>query len=307
MVTMKSTEESSRANQIFGVIILFVVVAALSLPARADVGTVCLSGERECEFRQIYLYRAIRPGDDREIRTLLERGATNAGERLNTTGIVLRSTGGNVDVAMRIGRLLRSRKARAGLFLDDVCYSACVLVLMGAVDRYVFGRIGVHRPYFSDFGDNRSADDVSALYKRMRAAVNAYADEMNVNRSLIDVMFSIEPAAMRILSDAEVAFYGLDRKDPVYAEFEVMEGARIYMVSPTEYRRRQKLIETKCRPLLDAEQETECTSLIRLGLDRPTYLMRRAIFEHETTGIVDRSRRIECMQAILIQGQKKCP
>ena len=289
---MKCTALALWTRSLLRVAALIAAGTAGPMPSSADVGTACLYGEQECEARRIYLYRTIRLGDDEAIRTLLERGTTRSGERVGTTGISLHSSGGNVEVAMQIGRLLRSRNARAVLLPDGYCYSACVLVLMGAVDRIVAGRIGVHRPHFTDFGYSRTVDDVGTLYKRMRSVVEAYADEMNVNRLLVDLMFSIEPAEMRVLSMAEVTYYGLDRTDPAYAEFRVMEQARIYMISPTEYRRREKLIEKHCYTTPDVEKQMECQSQIRLGLDPETYLGRRAIFDRETKGITDRDRRI---------------
>jgi hypothetical protein len=64
-------------------------------------------------------------------------------------GYRINSRGGDVSAAMMIGRIFRQESAF--LQVDGVCISACVLVLAGAVDRFVKNSfmIGIHRPYLA--------------------------------------------------------------------------------------------------------------------------------------------------------------
>jgi hypothetical protein len=61
----------------------------------------------------------------------------------------INSRGGDVSAAMTIGRIFRQETSF--LQVDGVCISACVLVLAGAVERFVKTSfmVGIHRPYLA--------------------------------------------------------------------------------------------------------------------------------------------------------------
>ena len=59
--------------------------------------------------------------------------------------VSLNSVGGDVAAAMTLGRILRREDKDAVIGPDDVCISACVLVLAGATHRAIFGgKVGIH-------------------------------------------------------------------------------------------------------------------------------------------------------------------
>jgi hypothetical protein len=64
------------------------------------------------------------------------------------------------------------RKVRAGAQVLDAsqCCSACVLVLAGAVERTVFGTIGIHRPY-STYVGKRDYQSTEKEYRKIEVAV----------------------------------------------------------------------------------------------------------------------------------------
>ena len=52
----------------------------------------------------------------------------------------------------------------------------------------------------------------------MKAEAEAYLDEMNIPTRLVEDMFSVDPAAMRILTEAELGAYRLNSEDYVMRE-----------------------------------------------------------------------------------------
>src|SRR3978361_752506 len=59
----------------------------------------------------------------------------------------INSRGGSVAAAIAIGRMFRRENAWIGV--NGVCFSACVFMLAGAVDRQTgkLDQVGIHRPY----------------------------------------------------------------------------------------------------------------------------------------------------------------
>ena len=97
----------------------------------------------------------------------------------------LNSPGGDADEAMRIGRLFR--KYLITTFNGDTCASACALIWFGGVER--LGTVGVHRPQINDpMFRGLSPAEASTAYRRALAMIAAYLDEMEVPKSIIELM-----------------------------------------------------------------------------------------------------------------------
>jgi hypothetical protein len=160
------------------------------------------------------------------------------------------SDGGSILEAMRIGRFLRSQNA--GVIVDfrrqGVCRSSCVLVLMGGVVRsgndlateVLLGasgnsRVGIHRPYLSDA---EVGQDFEETYRVLRRELEAYFDEMHVSKELLELMYSVPPEEMRVLSNGELAQL-LPSVDPVYDEKQTTAEATRYGLTNSEYRARR--------------------------------------------------------------------
>ena len=135
------------------------------------------------------------------------------------------SSGGDVEDAIKIGRLLRKYLVNAGapLRLPDgrpylpsldpsqgagntprslcersecICASACALIWFGGVDR--FGRVGLHRPRTDDPAFKALAPvEASAVYRRMLADITRYLEEMEVPKQLIESMVATGSADIR--------------------------------------------------------------------------------------------------------------
>lgn len=164
------------------------------------------------------------------------------------TGVILNSKGGMVSEAMRIGRELRKRKLSAWVTDEKECLSACVFILAGATERVAYGRIGIHRPYFTK-PPEKSYD---ATFKAMLKDAKAYFSEMNIPEVLAEDMFSIRPDEMRVLDKQALNAYRLSGDDMAFSEEREMAKAESLGMSRQEYMMR-KDIESKYAELCQAQ------------------------------------------------------
>jgi hypothetical protein len=149
--------------------------------------------------------------------------------------VTLNSKGGDVRAAIEIGQIVRRiPKSAAVVARDDICASACVFVLAGAVLRSVSGKVAIHRPY-SMTTEEKKYQDRQREFSALSRAAKDYLEQMNVPLALYDEMMQIPPQAIKVLSDAELQRFGLDRNDPVYQDLLDSDIARSYGLSKTDY------------------------------------------------------------------------
>lgn len=165
------------------------------------------------------------------------RNCIESAEKLSSL-VALDSPGGDVYAAMELGRLLRENRLMAAVPLPPgQCMSSCVFVLAGSIDRNVYGKIGIHRPYSMKTG-LIDFEDAQSQYKKTRTDIKNYLNEMNITSSLFDAMERIPPEKMRILTREEVDGFGLDDIDPVEQEVRDANEADLRGISRLEYMRR---------------------------------------------------------------------
>ena len=161
--------------------------------------------------------------------------------------VFLDSPGGDVDAAMAIGRMLRSRGAIAQILPNRLCASACVLILAGATNRIIAtgSRVGIHRLYTA----STSHKDYAALqaeYRQEESKVKAYLREMNVPESLYDAMMQFPSENIHFLSTAELESYRLSNMDYVAEDLANSRAATRYGLSKPEYLRRSAQATKQC-------------------------------------------------------------
>ncbi len=187
----------------------------------------------------------------------------------------INSLGGSVSAAMAVGRMLR--RENAWIMVNGVCFSACVLILAGAVDRHIgkSGQVGIHRPYFGTTPDKPlRADEIKDAYLRMLQEMRAYLREMNVPQRLADDMLAVEPENNHILTEAELKSY------------------RLAGVDPGEQQRRA--IQKEAADVQEANQ---------LGLDRREYTRRKSLGNSFCDASVsDENGVTACKESILKHG-----
>ena len=146
--------------------------------------------------------------------------------------MLLNSPGGDVVVAMELGRMMR--KARVAV-LTQKCLSSCVLLLAGAVRRAPGpNQVGIHRPFLSDTRE-RSFEEMQSITSRLGDLVAAYLKEMNIPSSLYDAMVRVPPEHIQMLDYDQLETYGLSADDPVFAELQRNAEARVAGLPKTEY------------------------------------------------------------------------
>ena len=103
--------------------------------------------------------------------------------RKNTfTTLALTSEGGDVDVALRVGKYIRSRSLNVNVEGD--CLSACVWVVPGGIERTITppGRIGGHQFHSKT---EMTGDEGIEAGQQVTSEIAAYLQEMGVDQRLL--------------------------------------------------------------------------------------------------------------------------
>jgi hypothetical protein len=164
--------------------------------------------------------------------------------------VVLDSAGGNVNAAMRLGRLIRSNERKTVVPAWGRCISACALVYIAGETRWSFGEIGLHRPYLS--GKPQSPQEIEKALSTMLKSLRSYVGEMGITDEFANVMINTPPDKVRVFIGDEIESI-VPRLDPFFDEREVAENARRYGTSTEEYRRRGAVVEVRCNALLPSD------------------------------------------------------
>jgi hypothetical protein len=211
------------------------------------------------------------------------------------TSFYVSSSGGAVDDALEIGRILRREEAWVWVAQSGECLSACVFLLAGGVKRFPFGKIGIHRPYFLALDSRLSTVEVRLKRDKQSKKIKDYFQEMDIPLSLFDAMLGVPPEKMQILSWDEVQFYRLFGDDPTHDEKEVAAAAHRYGISSAEYRKRNTRALAECKML-----DSLCTDSILYGVSRDEYGSRleRAF---SICGRTDNEIHRACMRSELIR------
>jgi hypothetical protein len=251
------------------------IIAAIALAkfpdcdGRALAGSAIAAGAVDCSFacrlREATIHGEIDQSTMDTITHLIDQ-TKEQGRRENkpisfVDGVDLDSLGGDVAAAMAIGKLFRKERVWVSVSHGSVCYSACVLILAGAVHRAVAGKVGIHRPYFEVPKQQITADSVTGLYQQTLQNIRSYFREMNVSEQLADDMLRIEPKDMRLIFagvDSSLDYsvlhrYGLTPTDPIEQETQDLQDAQFLGVTRQEYMKRRALGERSCPTVIGGE------------------------------------------------------
>jgi len=163
--------------------------------------------------------------------------------------LILDSEGGDIAAAIEIGRLVRRWSESVVLVsLNSKCYSACVFVLAGGLHRTVHGKIGIHRP-FGSVPKTATYESTQKEFRALEQSAKKFLQEVNIPVALFDEMMSVPPQKLRILTEDELARYGVGQNDPIYDEVQDGKAAQVLGVSKEEYLRRKLRSERICNAI----------------------------------------------------------
>jgi ATP-dependent protease ClpP protease subunit len=216
--------------------------------------------------------------------------------------VSLNSVGGDVVAAMSLGRILRREDKSAVIGPDDVCISACVLVLAGATHRAIFGgKVGIHRPFVGQ-DSATTAEQQKAQYEGIEKTIRDYLREMNVDARLYDDMFRISPSNVKYLSPSELRAYGLEGSDPYREQAYHARRAKDLGISMQELLRRQNEAMVKCK---DRKADFgKCYLAIEIGISDKEYTRRESVALTTCAGEPSRAEQVRCHDRI-VHGARK--
>lgn len=166
--------------------------------------------------------------------------------RFGLVQIVFHSKGGDVNEAIFIGNLIRNYELWTEVSPSYECFSACVLAFSGGVYRAAFGKIGIHRPFFSNLDANLTVSAIKEKRDETTQTMRLFLKNMDINENLVDAMMAIPPEKMKILSYTEISQFRLDGIDPSYEEKQIAELAKLYGSNSAVIRQR-KMVADNCK------------------------------------------------------------
>lgn len=151
-------------------------------------------------------------------------------------GVILNSIGGDMNVAIRIGRMIRALRLSTSMRDGDSCLSSCALIYISGYPRMAFGgQLGLHRPYMGGPPSISapSRESILGMYSQMADHMRA----MGLSEALIEVSLRTEPEEMFMIAGRSAIWEAIPTLDPVGEELSVWWRAQTYGLSMQEYRR----------------------------------------------------------------------
>jgi hypothetical protein len=130
---------------------------------------------------------------------------------LSSPHVRLDSTGGDVNAAMKIGKLVRKYEEFTTIEKEDFggfnanCYSSCALIFIAGVGRFMGslgGQLGLHRPYLASAPQTRQV--VEKQVPIMLSQIRQYVAEMGVGDNFYQQMINTEPSEMVVYGNPNV-------------------------------------------------------------------------------------------------------
>jgi len=158
----------------------------------------------------------------------------NGKQKIAGNVVWLASSGGDIDAAMDLGRLLRKLGVFTLVGKNDQCLSACVFAFMGGERRSVAGRLGIHRPFFPF---TQETPDRPARFRHLQRTLRDYIEELDFPYSLYEAVMLVPPESMKILAPADLKRFYLEGISPLSEDAADAASARRLDMSMSEYLR----------------------------------------------------------------------
>lgn len=219
-------------------IVWLIVAGALMPSARAETTVQC--GDGDCK---VIVEGRIGASDLRAFREAAKLPRARKGPVL----VYLDSTGGEVEAALEIGRVLRALPSSYTMVpRTSICHGACVFVLAAGHGRIADGKIGVHRLSPAP-GTGEKPGDAKERLAALLGEIRAYLEFVNVRSVLLDAMQRVPANEMRILREVEIRQFGLNEFDPAYQDRLDTRAAMKHGLRKTDYLLRKLEAQQRCR------------------------------------------------------------
>lgn len=192
--------------------------------------------------------------------------------------VLLNSPGGDGEAAMKIGHLLRAKKAQ--VFVVGQCESACVFVMAGGVVRAAKpGTVGIHagRITMTDQSGKilKEVDSSHSLTNSFRltsfnSEAHKYFTEMGFSSGFLDAMLSYQTVQTYKLSASELREYSVTGFENQYLHerakvFESMKGAN--KINRVALFNRTLSVPDICQSFLSNNTFINCYKSVLYGLN----------------------------------------
>jgi hypothetical protein len=167
-----------------------------------------------------------------EFKTALD-SVEKSNQRIALNAIQLKSAGGKSSVAREIGQIIREKRLNTYLAEDSYCESACVYILIAGIQRYAFGKVGVHRPTYT-----LDIDDSAIMATRILEATKIRSDyikSMGISMLLDDAINMTEFWRIRYLTESEKKQWQVFGTDMVEEEILFSQVARDTKISKEDF------------------------------------------------------------------------
>ena len=157
----------------------------------------------------------------------------------------LDSRGGDVEAAIKAGTIGRNYGVHTLVGEHSSCASACALLLIGGVNRTVFGRVGIHRPFSTSY--STSFAEANERFKSITADVGKYLQSMNMAPRLMDEMNAVPPDQILWLTSSDLKELGIAGTDPVWQDRLDSVKSLSIGISKQEYYDREQQADARCQ------------------------------------------------------------
>jgi len=249
----------------------------------------------------------IASGDKEKFDSIIVTNIKKLPANCDKLGVImsLNSDGGDVHVAIDLGYSIRRIQASIFVRPNERCLSSCVLLLAAGVQRTVWGKVGVHRPYFAALDTDASLSQIKQKRDATNASIRKFLVDMDVSTTLLDMMLMVRPEEIRYLTREQLAQMRLSGNDANWDEMTTARQASFYGLTSAEYRSRDAKAKARCdlagSSIEDVIRYQACQDAIILGISAAEAQKRRSVMgtRCKQTNYKD---RFACMGSVM-QGK----
>lgn len=171
----------------------------------------------------ILILKTIEYKEEVELEEALDK-LTEEGYTLKMNAVQINSVGGFGNTSMAMGRLIRSRNLNTYLGPNSQCHSACIDVVVGGVERMVYGTLTIHR---NTYKDRLDPNDLPKVIERDNEKMSSYFKEMGrMSYLLIDKVLMTPHWTSHVVSMNERQQLGILGTERIYEERYIRQVAQ---------------------------------------------------------------------------------